>query len=269
MQHHTKTHLGTHSLWQHVCFLSKPRSPVLQISLPDNSDNPGAAKSSAEQIISLLRQAHRAAECRSASICVCFMMTLIGKSIFWALASCLAISDLHLNLPSVDVCHSYESSLLVCCAASVIFQTVNMRNFCMESKPFCPLVAILHVAEGSLGRYHFWRWFFFLPPPGILPCWLRWVGLSCRTGVSVWLQIRGASCPEVLGMQQQYRHRQPDEKSTATKGEKFPLHFYCRKDTSMVTKGSKEDVYSVDFWKQSLRQNKLVFMKWIVTAVHV
>lgn len=81
VQHRTKTHIGTHSLWQRVCFLSKPRSPVLQISPPDNSDNPGAAKPSAEQIISLLLQAHGAAECRSASICVCFMMTLIGKSI--------------------------------------------------------------------------------------------------------------------------------------------------------------------------------------------
>lgn len=145
VQHHTKTHRGTHSLWQHVCFLSKPRSPVLQISPPDNSDNPGAAKSSAEQIISLLRQAHGAAECRSASICVCFMMTLIGKSIFglwlpaWAYQICTWTCRLSLcGIPrkvkkTQQKTEKQTSDREPCCVVQhwIFFYIVKKRNFCM------------------------------------------------------------------------------------------------------------------------------------------
>lgn len=233
VQHHTKTHLGTHSLCQHVCFLSKPRSLVLQISPPDNSDNPGTARPSAEQIISLLRQAHSAAECKSASICVCYMMTLIGKTICgpllpaWPYQICtwtrrLCVWDSEESENKKKTTSRRESCCLLC---SIYYLFYSKCVGCLhgeERELFCPLVAMLHITEGSPGPYRLGRWFFSLRIP---PCWLRWVGLSCRTRVRVWLQMRGASCPEVLGMQQQYRHRHPDEKSSASKEEKFTGYF--------------------------------------------
>lgn len=102
-------------------------------------------------------------------------MTLIGKSIFglwlsaWPYQICTWTCRLSLCGISRKVKNKKTKqknkykhligSPFVCCAALVVFYIVYMRHFCTE--PFCPLVATLHIAAGSLGRYRFWRWFFF------------------------------------------------------------------------------------------------------------
>lgn len=77
------THKDTHPE-QCVCFLSKPCSPILQICLPDNSDNTGLQNPVLHKSfhyssthIELLYVGLSLTVC----VCVCFMMTLIGKSI--------------------------------------------------------------------------------------------------------------------------------------------------------------------------------------------
>lgn len=149
------------------------------------------------------------------------------------------------------------------CAALVI--CYKYEEFLHGEEAILPLGGNSAHCGGIPGLLSFLKVIFFFFFSGILPRWLRWVGLSCRTGVSVWLQIRGASCPEVLGMQQQYRHRQGDEKWTATEEEKFPPYFFCcashfRKDTPTVMKGRKENMrfFLVRLSNTGFRTKKIV-----------